>query len=136
MTKAILDTDTYSEILRDKNAVLIKKAVAYRQQFGVYTLTSATVVELVAGLQQTGRLDRLNDLLNSLAYERVLPLDRQAAIIAGRMHGDLVRTGQTIGQIDPLIAGIALRRDLTLVTGNTQHYDRIVRLGYPLRLEN
>jgi tRNA(fMet)-specific endonuclease VapC len=136
MTKVILDTDTYSEILRAKNVALVKKAIAYRQQFGAYTLTAATIVELVAGLQQQGRHDRLTALLQSLAQERILTLDRPAAILAGQMHGELLRTGQTIGQIDPMIAGIAIRRGLTLVTGNTQHYERIVRLGFPLRLDN
>jgi tRNA(fMet)-specific endonuclease VapC len=52
------------------------------------------------------------------------------------IHGDLVRTGQTIGFADPLIAAIAIENGLTLVTGNTSHYERIQSLGYPLLLDN
>lgn len=136
MDRAILDTDIYSEVLRAKNAILVKKAIAYRQQFGVYSLASATVVELVSGLQRTSRTNRLQNLLAALAAEEILPLDRESSIIAGTIYGELMRTGQTIGRVDPMIAGIALHHDLTLVTGNTQHFERIISLGFPLRLEN
>jgi predicted nucleic acid-binding protein len=35
-----------------------------------------------------------------------------------------------------MIAGIAIRFGLTLVTGNTEHFERIRSLGYSLALEN
>jgi predicted nucleic acid-binding protein len=63
-------------------------------------------------------------------------VDAAAAVVAGTIYGELQRAGQTIGRADPMIAGVALRHDLTLVTGNTQHFERIVRLGFGLRLEN
>jgi tRNA(fMet)-specific endonuclease VapC len=66
----------------------------------------------------------------------VLPLDKESSLLAGRIHGDLLRTGQTIGRADPLIAAITISQDLTLVTGNTEHFQRIIDLGYPLRLDS
>jgi predicted nucleic acid-binding protein len=36
----------------------------------------------------------------------------------------------------PMIAAIALRHSLTLVTGNLSHYQRIQALGYGLKLDN
>lgn len=136
MKRAILDTDTYSEILRAKNAGLVEKADAYFLEHGEYTLSSPTVVELVKGLQQTQRQQQLDELVLALDEIEVLPLDSADAIIAGRIYGELVRTGQTIGRADPMIAAIALRHGLPLVTGNTQHFERIVRLGFPLKLDN
>ncbi len=35
-----------------------------------------------------------------------------------------------------MVAAIALRHDLTLITGNLSHFERIASLGYPLRLDN
>lgn len=35
-----------------------------------------------------------------------------------------------------MIAAIALRHGLTLVTGNLSHYQRIQALGYGLKLDN
>jgi tRNA(fMet)-specific endonuclease VapC len=66
----------------------------------------------------------------------VIPLDLQAAEIAGRSFGDLHRTGQPIGRDDPYIAAIAIAEGIPLVTGNVAHYERIVALGYTLRLDN
>lgn len=83
-----------------------------------------------------GREDLLDSLFRWLRDVDVLPLDFEAATIAGRLNADLRRTGQPIGWADPLIAAIALRHDVILVTGNTADYARIQSLGYSLRLDN
>jgi predicted nucleic acid-binding protein len=75
-------------------------------------------------------------LISRLASEELLPLDTEAAVIAGRIYGELEKVGRTIGRADPLIAGIAIAHDLTLVTGNTKHFERIAALGFPLVLED
>ena len=52
------------------------------------------------------------------------------------MFADLENTGQPIGRADPMIAAIAIENDLTLITGNTVHYERLQKLGYSLNLDN
>ena len=99
-------------------------------------LPSLPFFEIVSGFRQLSSESRIADFENSLSAQEVLPLDRESALLAGRIHGDLARLGQTIGRADPLIAGIAIRHDLTLVTGNAQHFQRISGLGYPLRFDN
>ncbi len=59
-----------------------------------------------------------------------------SAEVAGRIYADLERAGQPIGRADPMIAAIAIRNGLTLITGNTAHYERIKNLNYDLRLGN
>ncbi|MFI5454140.1 MAG: hypothetical protein ACHRXM_01685 [Isosphaerales bacterium] len=66
----------------------------------------------------------------------MLEFGRPAAEVAGRIWGDLDRTGQPIGFADPMIAAIALTHGLELATGNISHYQRIQQLGYPLTLAN
>src|SRR5207248_2777907 len=78
---------------------------------------------LVKGFQKLQRDDRIQALMTGLATEEVLPLDRDAAAIAGRIYGEFERSGQTIGRLDPLIAGIAIQHGLLLITGNTKHSD-------------
>jgi tRNA(fMet)-specific endonuclease VapC len=136
MDRSLLDTDVYSEILRGKNPKIVERSDVYRAQFDRFTLCAATIVELVSGLQRLQRNVRIATLLDALDAEEILPIDLESAIIAGKIHGDLVRTGQTIGHADPMIAAVAIRYDLTLVTGNTQHFQRIVDVGYPLRLDD
>jgi tRNA(fMet)-specific endonuclease VapC len=136
MDRVLLDTDTFSEIIKAKNPSVLRKASEYRQQFRRYTISAITLTEIVKGLQKRDRQDLIQELLQRLANEELLPLDRDAAVVAGRIYGELEKAGQTIGRADPLIAGIALIHNLTLVTGNTKHFERIVALGFSLRLED
>jgi tRNA(fMet)-specific endonuclease VapC len=134
VNKALLDTDTYSEILKAVNPTIAQNAATYRQQQGVLTVSATTVMEIVYGFQRVQNTRRLQDFLTAVALEEVLEFERNAAELAGRIAGDLDRTGQTIGKSDPMIAAVALQNGLELVTGNTAHYQRIQQLGYPLTL--
>jgi tRNA(fMet)-specific endonuclease VapC len=136
VNKALLDTDIYSEVLKAKNPTVAQNAALYRQQHGVYTVSVITVMEVVQGFQWAQNARRLFDFLNAVALEQVIDFDRSAAILAGRILGDLERTGQGIGLADPMIAAIALEQGLELVTGNTAHFRRIQQVGYPLTLSN
>lgn len=136
MNKALLDTDTYSEVLKAVNPTVAQNAGRYRQQHGVLSLPAITLMEIVYGLQRVQNARRLKDFLTAVALEEVLDFERNAAELAGRIAGDLDRTGQTIGKADPMIAAVALQHGLELVTGNTAHYQRIQQLGYPLTLVN
>src|SRR5436190_14851177 len=104
MDRAILDTDTFSEVLKSKNQIVLRNAHAYRHQFGRFTISTVTITEIVKGFQKRGREDRIQDFIASLAAIEVLLLDRDAAIVAGRIYGELEKSGQTIGRADPLIA--------------------------------
>jgi predicted nucleic acid-binding protein len=66
----------------------------------------------------------------------VLQFDQPAAELAGRIAGELERTGRPIGTADTMIAAIAIDNGLELVTGNTSDFQRVQQLGYPLTLVN
>ncbi|MBX9790016.1 MAG: PIN domain-containing protein [Pirellulales bacterium] len=109
MDKVLLDTDIFSEVLKGRNRTVARNATAYREHFGRYTLSAITVMEVVKGFQKAERPDRIQSLLASLSTEEILPLDRKAAELAGRIYGELERTGQPIGRADPMVAAIALQ---------------------------
>lgn len=136
MDKSLLDTDMLSEVLKAKNARVIERAVAYKAAFDQITLSTVTVMEVVKGLHKVQRTDALQRFLDGLKTSEVLVFDQACAEIAGRIYADLERAGQPLGRADPMIAATALRHDLVLVTGNTDHYQRIQALGYSLRLDN
>jgi predicted nucleic acid-binding protein len=136
MNKTLLDTDIYSEILRAANPTVVANASAYRQSHRVLTVSVITIMEMVKGFQQAQRPQKITDLLSYVVAEDVLHFGQPAAELAGRIWGDLDRTGQPIGFADPMIAAIALTHGLELATGNTSHYQRIQQLGYPLTLVN
>jgi tRNA(fMet)-specific endonuclease VapC len=136
MDRSLLDTDIFSEILKGIDAKVITRAVAYRAIWGRYTISTITVMEIVKGLHKMDREDDVQRFLGGLSTVELLTLDLQSAELAGRIYGDLERTGQPIGRADPMIAAVAMRHDLTLVTGNLSHFRRIEPLGYRIKLEN
>jgi len=136
MDKALLDTDIFSEILKGINRNVVAQATTYRAIFRRYTISAITVTEIVKGLHKAQRTQQVEQFLNGLTSVDILALDTSSAILAGRIYGDLERTGQPIGRADPLIAAIAIQNNLVLVTGNEAHYQRIQSLGYALQLDN
>jgi len=72
--------------------------------------------------------DRKNDelmLRRFLIGTRILPVNRYVARRFAIMRGLLHHAGQGIGDLDTLIAATALHHDLTLVTRNLRHFQRI-----------
>ena len=136
MDKALLDTDMFSEILKGIDSRIVDKATAYRDAFSHYTISVITVMEIVKGFHKLRREEHIRQFQAGLPTVELLTLDLRSSELAGRIYADLERTGQPIGRVDPMIAAIALRYGLTLVTGNTSHYQRIQTLGYGLELDN
>ena len=136
MNKAILDTDIFSEIIKGLNQIVAAHAKTYRRAIGHYTVSAVTVMEIVQGYQQKQATRQLQAFLTALLSQEVLSFDEADAELAGRIAGELERTGQPIGTADSMIAAAALHHGLELVTGNTAHFQRIQQLAYPLTLAN
>jgi tRNA(fMet)-specific endonuclease VapC len=136
VNKALLDTDIVSEIGKARNATVASNAKTYRRSFGHYTLSAVTVMEIVHGFQKTQATSRLNAFLATLPHMEVLPFEQPAAELAGRIAGELERTGRPISTADTMIAAIAIEQGLELVTGNISDFQRVQALGYPLTLVN
>lgn len=136
MHKVLLDTDIFSEVLKGIDPQVVTQAKRYHAAFDRYTISVITVMEVVKGLHKVQREDRVLQFLGGLTGVEVLTLDVKAAEIAGRIYADLERIGQPIGRADPMVAAVALRHGLALVTGNQGHYQRIQSVGYDLRLDN
>ena len=67
------------------------------------------------------------ELLDRLAFE-VVPGDAADARTAGAIHSELEAEGRAIGPYEPLMAGQARARGLTLVTANSDDFLRVKRL--------
>jgi tRNA(fMet)-specific endonuclease VapC len=136
MAKVLLDTDILSEILKGKNAAVTGKASGYLAEHGRFTTSAVTVAEIVYGLRRVGREDRVALFEASLIDAEVLPFDDDAARLAGRINADLERGGRIIGLPDVMIAAIALRNSLPIVTGNISHFEQVRAARYDLTVEN
>jgi tRNA(fMet)-specific endonuclease VapC len=136
LNKVLLDTDILSEIIKGVDQTVPGHATGYRRAFGHYTLSAISVMEIVQGFQKNQSARRLQAFLASLAAQEVIEFDQEDGELAGRIAGELERVGRPIGTADSMIAAIALRQQLELVTGNTAHFQRVQQIGYPLTLSN
>jgi tRNA(fMet)-specific endonuclease VapC len=126
------DTDVLSATMRRNAPLHLVRRLAVVPVADQFT-TSITLGELVYGAARRGSeelVERVRDLvLSGLA---VLAFDRFAAEAYGRLRAQLEREGRRLAEPDLRIAAIALTRDLTLVTGNVRHFQRVP----DLRVEN
>ena len=110
-------------------ALVIKLAsIPPEQQF----TSSTTLGELVYGayrLQERAGalLQRLDETL--LPNLPILPFDASAARRYGEVRAELERRGTPMGDADLRIASIALTRDLTVVTANVRHFQKVPGLA-------
>jgi tRNA(fMet)-specific endonuclease VapC len=136
LNRALLDTDILSEIIKGFDQTVAANARTYRRAFGRYTLSAVSVMEIVQGFQRNQSSRRMQAFLALLAGQEVIAFEEEDGELAGRIAGELDRIGQPIGEADAMIAAIALRNGLELVTGNTAHFQRVQQIGYALTLVN
>ena len=136
MEKTLLDTDIFSEILKQKHVNVVTRAKQYHTVFGYYTISTITILEIVKGFHKAHREDDIQRFLTAVTTAEILTLNVKTAELAGRIYADLERTGHQIGRADPMVAAFALEHHLILSTGNVSHYQYIQNLGYALKVEN
>lgn len=126
----LFDTDTLSELLRRAPSTTLLRRMAATPVDDQAT-SSITAGELWYGAYRVR--DRAADLAERIERTLlpnlpVLAFDTDAAKIYGRLRADLERAGTPIGDADMRIAAIALAHELTVVTGNTRHFERVPQL--------
>ena len=136
MPKTLLDTDILSEYFKGHDRNVIRHAADYAWQHGVFTFTSVTVHEIVFGLELKEAPAQLQKALLWLNQnEQITPTAAdylQAAIIKATAR----KQGSIVELPDCLIAAVAVRLGLPLVTGNTEDFQAIQRTGVALHIEN
>ena len=99
--------------------------------------TSINAAEIYYGACRTARRDELIRAFEEFVLSRliVLPFDLESAPVFGRLKASLEKRGLPRSEPDLRIAAIALRRGLTIVTGNVRHFSDISGLAVENWLE-
>ena len=123
----LLDTDILSNLLRPALSANLIARLAATPADARFT-SSITLGELVYGAHRQGPrgrllLERIDQML--LPGRPVLPFDAAAARRYGEVRAELERRGTPLDEADLRIAAIALARNLTVVTGNVRHFQRV-----------
>lgn len=94
-------------------------------------VSSITIFELWLGIGRSERVADNTDQLAAFVYRvTTLPFDDEDAKVAGLLRATLRRQGRPIGPYDLLLAGQALRHDLTIVTANVREFSRVPDLRW------
>jgi predicted nucleic acid-binding protein len=125
----LLDTNILSEVLRKRPNARMMERLGKTSRASQLT-SCICVLELRYGSRRRqdhelfwGRIQ--TQLLSEVT---VLGLTEKEAITAGDLLAILDRRGEAISLPDALIAATALEAGLTMVTGNTRHFQRIPNL--------
>lgn len=93
---------------------------------GKVAMSAITYGELCFGAEKSSKPKEVRDILQHLlALIPVLPLDESASEHYGRIRQHLQVNGKLIGNNDLWIAAHALASKLTLVTNNTDEFERV-----------
>ena len=123
----LLDTNVCVEIIHGRpqrvRELFRRHAMSGHQLF----VSSITVFELWYGVEKSDKpeLSARNTEIFLSGPLAILDFDEEDSRSAGVIRARLEMEGRMIGPFDTLLAGQALRRDLTLVTGNIREFSRV-----------
>jgi|SRR3989338_3509661 len=122
------DTTFLIDLLRGKNGLdLLSKELDYGSES--ISIASPSIIEIIRGLK-LGNIDedeneKVSELISSI---NVLNLDKDSAILAGKIEANLIKKGEIIDLEDIMIGAIAIINDETLITRNIKHFSKIKNL--------
>jgi len=112
--KYLVDTTWIIEYLRG-NQEIVQSLDSYRDEGLAVAIIS--VAELYEGVYRSsdpsGNENRLSDFLSGVM---VLGIDEDVCRVFGRERARLLQIGMAVGDMDLVIAAVALRDDLTVLT--------------------
>jgi tRNA(fMet)-specific endonuclease VapC len=121
----IQDTSFIIDLLRGDDAATAFLEVIEKES-RPQKVSSVTVLELYEGVVRSGTPEEKRErILNVLESKSVVDADRTVMRKAGSISGNLILQGERIDREDCVIAATALLNDETVVTRNTDHFERI-----------
>jgi|SRR5208282_918295 len=123
----LLDTNACIALINGKPASVrtrFRDAVTADEKVLV---SSVVAFELWYGVAKSTRPEANTQLVETFFAGPVglLPFEFEDAKVAGRVRAALEASGKPVGAYDLLIAGQALRHELTLVTANVREFSRV-----------
>ncbi len=127
--KYLLDTNICIYYLNRRSEPIIHKLNSILPQD--VAVCSVVKAELFYGAMKSSHPEKtLSEQREFLRTYRSLPFDDDVANQYGRIRAYLDKQGTPIGPNDLLIAAVALAHDLTLVTHNTDEFNRVPGLRF------
>lgn len=124
----ILDTNVLIDIDRGG----IEEKIQKLEREGKHAISIVTVTELFLGLEKkyergSPEYQEAEEKLEALVSRfKIIPLRRSVSVTAARIMAELERAGEPLHDLhDIYIAATAITEELTLLTSNTSHFERV-----------
>jgi tRNA(fMet)-specific endonuclease VapC len=119
----LVDTDWVINYIRARPAIVSRLGELQPQGLGISIISLAELYEGVFNSRDPDGDGQ--DLADFLRGVTVLGIDADIAQLFGRERGRLRTAGMMIGDFDLLIGATAVHNNLTLLTNNRSHFERI-----------
>ncbi|MBP5318002.1 MAG: PIN domain-containing protein [Paludibacteraceae bacterium] len=125
MNKFLLDTDICIAVIKGHPCVIEH---IYDKGQECCCVSEITIAELYYGAAKSGKQNHYSDIRKIEELFDVLPLGYSLPLY-GKIRAELESQGNRLDNFDLLIAATALQENITLVTGNEKHFNRIQGLN-------
>ena len=125
----LLDTDILIGFLRNNKEAVSKVSQLLDKHVILFT-TSINTAELYFGAYLSEKSQENLLLVEKLVKTiNIIPFNLNHSKIYGEIRSDLQKKGEMINELDIFIATIAIEKDLPIITRNTKHFDKIMKLA-------
>ncbi len=123
MISYLIDTDWVIDFLKGKKETVDTLLSMEKNGLAISVISLAELYEgIYSSENQNKKMTGLNNFLSGV---KIFEIDDEIAKIFGKQRQTLRRTGKLIDNFDLLIASTCLFYDLTLITNNINHFERI-----------
>ena len=124
----LLDTDILIGFLRNNEEAVNKISKLLAKHVILFT-TSINTAELYFGAYLSEKSQENLKTVEKLTKTiNVIPFEFNHSKIYGELRSDLQKKGEIINELDIFIATIAIEKDLPIITRNSKHFERIMKL--------
>jgi tRNA(fMet)-specific endonuclease VapC len=127
--KVLIDTSIFVDCLRSNPIESSKLFLETIEGTSNGFTSSIVVAELSVGAYLSPRKNALENTIKLIYTTSIINLDKEIALLGGKIYSDLVKQGKEIELNDCLIAATALFSGIKeVVTKNVDHFERIKQL--------
>lgn len=130
--KYLLDTNACIALINDRTPTVRNRLQKALSADATVLVSSIVAFELWYGVAKSARPEANARLVETFfaGPMSLLAFESEDAKVAGRVRAGLETVGKPIGAYDLLIAGQALRHQLTLITANGREFGRVKGLEW------
>lgn len=122
----LFDTDTLSNIVKQRPSPLLLEKLRNLPKAVQYT-SAVNIGEIYYGVYRSPKKEQILNAFERYVFPNVniLAFDEKCGEIFGILKADIEKNGIGCSEPDLRIAAVAIYNNLTLVTGNTRHFEKL-----------